>query len=307
MKHRRLGKSELYVSEIGLGCMSLGTQPDNVDKLIQHALARGVNFFDTADLYNQGVNEELVGAALKQHRHDVIIASKVGNRFTLGVSGWVWDPSPEHIRTSIIQTLRRLQTDYLDLYQIHGGTMEDPIDDIIDTLDTLQAQGLIRAYGISSIRPNVIRSYVEKSNIASVMMQYSLLDRRPEEMFKLLEKYGTSVIVRGPLASGLLSDNITERSIPDQYLSYSKADILQLHHSLTGVSQSLHAHQLRSVTHTSLRFAMYPKVVATTIPGASQLPQLSENLAAALSPELSESEYAKLRALSKLEFYQQHR
>ena len=99
-----------------------------------------------------------------------------------------------------------MQTDYLDLYQLHGGTLDDDIDGIIETFEDLKAQGLIRAYGISSIRPNVIREWVKKSNMASVMMQYSLLDRRPEEtVLDLLGQNGVGVIVRGPVAKGILS------------------------------------------------------------------------------------------------------
>ena len=83
--------------------------------------------------------------------------------------------------SAVDQSLKRLQTDYIDLYQLHGGTIEDPIDEMIEAFETLKAAGKIRYYGISSIRPNVIREYVKRSSIVSVMMQYSLLDRRPEE------------------------------------------------------------------------------------------------------------------------------
>jgi aryl-alcohol dehydrogenase-like predicted oxidoreductase len=307
MKHHQLGQSPLFVSEVGLGCMTLGTDSEAAERLVHKAIDLGANFFDTADLYNQGRNEEIVGAALKGKRHSVILASKVGNRFTSGVQGWTWDPSPTHIRASIEQTLRRLQTDYLDLYQIHGGTMEDPIDDIIDTMNDLQAQGLIRAYGISSIRPNVIRAYVEKSQIVSVMMQYSLLDRRPEEIFPLLEQQGVSVIARGPLASGILTDHFPDEKLPEQYLSYHKSELLRIRASIKDVGQSAHTHSLRSVTHTSLCFAMYPRVIATLIPGASKYSQLVENFTAVYSAHLSESEYAKLRAMSKAMTYTEHR
>lgn len=121
MKTNRLGSSELYVSEIGLGCMSLGTDEGQAVKLIHEALDQGVNFLDTADLYDAGRNEELVGKAIQGRREDVIIATKVGNRRVPGQEGWVWDPSKDYIKSAVKDSLRRLGTDYIDLYQLHGG------------------------------------------------------------------------------------------------------------------------------------------------------------------------------------------
>ena len=181
MKKRQLGNSDLFVSEIGFGCMSLPTNPSEADKIIQTALEHGINYFDTADLYNNGENEKIVGNALKSNRKQIILATKVGNRMNETGDGWVWDPSKKWITTAVHESLKRLQTDYIDVYQLHGGTMEDDADEVIDTMESLKKEGLIRAYGISSIRPNVIDRFLTKSNAVSVMMQYSLLDRRPEE------------------------------------------------------------------------------------------------------------------------------
>ena len=203
MRSNRLGSSDLLVSEIGLGCMSLGTDPRRAADIVHRAVELGVTFFDTADLYDRGVNEELVGRALRGVRDRVVIASKVGNRWREDGSGWDWDPSKAYIRQAVEGSLRRLGVEVIDLYQLHGGTIDDPVDETIEAFEELKAEGLIRYYGLSSIRPNVIREYVRRSNIASVMMQYSLLDRRPEEeVFGLLLDHGVSVIVRGPVAKG---------------------------------------------------------------------------------------------------------
>ncbi len=162
MKYKQLGQSNVQVSEIGYGCMSLGQDHTGNIKLLHRALELGVTFFDTADLYDRGFNEESVGRAFTGMREQVVIASKVGNRWREDGTSWDWDASPAYIRQAIEASLKRLQTDYLDLYQLHGGTLDD-IDSVIETFEGLKAQGLIRAYGISSIRPNVIREWVKKS------------------------------------------------------------------------------------------------------------------------------------------------
>lgn len=212
MKKRRLGTSELYVSEIGLGCMSLGRDEKHARSLIDQALELGINFLDTADLYDQGLNEEFVGRALKSRRNDIILATKVGNRFEVGKDGWWWDPSKKYIKEEVKESLRRLGTDYIDLYQLHGGTIDDPIDETIEAFEELKQEGVIRYYGISSIRPNVIKEWLKRSNIVSIMMQYSLLDRRPEEWFSLIQEHNVSVIARGPLAQGLLTERPLEKA-----------------------------------------------------------------------------------------------
>ena len=205
---QRLGASGLTVSEIGLGCMSLERAGDEAEAIVHRALDRGVTLFDTADLYGRGANEALLARALGARRREVIVATKVGNRWHDARDGWHWDPSPSYIRTAVEASLRRLATDYIDLYQLHGGTIDDPIDDVIATFEALRQAGTIRAWGISSIRPNVIREYAARASLASVMMQYSVLDRRPEERaMPLLRDRGISVIARGPVAKGLLADS----------------------------------------------------------------------------------------------------
>ncbi len=276
MNKRRIGTSDLYVSEIGLGCMSLGTDENHAIYLIHEALERGINYLDTADLYDRGLNEEFVGKAVKGKRDQVIIATKVGNRWRRDGSGWDWDPSKAYIKQAVKESLRRLQTDYIDLYQLHGGTIDDPIDETIEAFEELKQEGVIRWYGISSIRPNVIREYVKRSNIVSVMMQYSLLDRRPEEWFPLLREHHISVIARGPVARGLLTSRPLEQASSavkeHGYLDYSYEELQALIPKLKEKSE-----KRRSLTATALQFCLYDPVVAAVIPGASRLRQLEEN------------------------------
>lgn len=301
MRKHRLGTSDLYVSEIGLGLMSIGTDEAEAHRIIHEALDLGINFLDTADLYDQGRNEEITGRALKGRRSDVVLATKVGNRIIPGQDGWVWDASKAYIMEAVKQSLRRLGTDYIDLYQLHGGTMEDPIDDTIEAFETLKEQGWIRWYGISSIRPNVIREYVKRSNIVSVMNQYSIVDRRAEEeVIPLLAEHKISIIARGPVAKGILTDN-GEHKAEGGFLDYSKEELLELRSKLKQLSAG------RSLTHTALRYTMDNETVAVTLAGASSLQQLRDNVAACDAPPLTSEERAAIQAISKANRYTMHR
>src|ERR1700733_3678310 len=157
MEYSFLGKSDLKISRIGFGCMSLDPKDSNAVKILHRALDAGINYFDTADLYNKGENETMLGKAFQDVRHKLILATKVGNQWRDDGSGWDWNPSKKYILSAVDQSLKRLQTDHIDLYQLHGGTLEDPIDEIIETFELLKQQGKILYYGISSLRPNVIR------------------------------------------------------------------------------------------------------------------------------------------------------
>jgi len=205
MQYFPLGKSSLRVTRIGFGCMSLrGDEKKNIE-LIHRAIDLGINFFDTADIYNDGGNERLVGKAVRGKRDKLVLATKAGN-VRRADEGLDWNPSARHILAAAEASLKRLGVDCIDLYQLHGGTIQDNIDETIGAFERLQEQGKIRYYGISSIRPNVIREYIRRSSIVSVMMQYSLIDRRPEEAcLDLLHQHNIGVLARGGLAQGLLA------------------------------------------------------------------------------------------------------
>jgi len=303
LKKRRLGSSDLYVSELGLGCMSIGTDENTALNIIETALEEGVNYFDTADLYDAGENEKLVGEALKKVRDQVIIATKAGNRWKPDKTGWTWDPSKAYIKEAVKGSLKRLGTDYIDLYQLHGGTIQDPIDETIEAFEELKAEGLIRYYGISSIRPNVIREYVKKSNIVSVMMQYSMLDRRPEEeALPLLEEHGISVVTRGPVAKGLLSDMLLEKAADAGYLDYSLQDLQEI---LPLLKEKLAAQ--RPFTEVALHYNLANPAVASIVAGASSPNQVKQNAAAVNSKPLTEDEIAVIKKLTKANTYKEHR
>ena len=296
MKQNPLGQSRMLVSEIGFGCMSLPLDDAVSTRLLHRAVDAGVTFFDTADFYQQGQNETMVGHAFRGMRDQVVIASKVGNRWNPDGTTWRWDPSPEWIGQAIRQTLQRLQMDHLDLYQMHGGTLDDPIDDIIAALEQLQQQGLIRHYGISSIRPTVIREWLTRSRMTSVMMQYSLLDRRPEEAaLDLLQRHDVAVIARGPLARGILA---SKDAAP--YLGIPTEDVATVQR---GADHCVSTTRTRA--QVALQYAIAHPAVATAIPGASSDAQLLENLTACEPLRVGELE--ALRRLPSISRYDAHR
>ncbi|RNB84695.1 aldo/keto reductase [Brevibacillus fluminis] len=301
MKYNKLGTSELLVSEIGFGCMSIGTDEPKAISLLHEAMDLGINFFDTSDLYDYGQNEVLLGKAIKGRRDKLVVATKVGNRRIPGKEGWVWDPTKAYIKEAVKGSLQRLQTDYIDLYQLHGGTLEDNIDETIEAFEELKREGIIRYYGISSIRPNVIREYVNRSHIVSLMTQYSILDRRPEEeVLPLLEQHGINAIVRGPVASGLISERFREKA-QEGYLDYSRDELIDMLEKLEGL-----ADDSRSLSQIALRYALAHPAVASVIPGSSRPEQLLAN-AAAGNVKLKEEEIEWIRTISKVSRYVQHR
>jgi aryl-alcohol dehydrogenase-like predicted oxidoreductase len=293
MNYSTLGRSDLRVSEIGFGCMSLEQNQNDNTHLIHQAIDHGINFFDTADRYDKGWNETTLGHALKGKRDDVIIATKVGHQWNESDGAWEWRPTKQHILKAVDQSLGRLQTDRIDLYQLHGGTIDDPIDEIIDAFEILKKKGKIRFYGISSIRPNVIREYAERADIVSVMMQYSLLDRRPEEYcLGMLEDSDISVIARGSLAKGLLIDKP-----PSSCFGYDQEDVAAMQKALDETGNAIGA---------SIQFVLQQPAISVAAVGIRTEKQLKEVLNA-YSLKVSKVHLEKLAGMLKANVYEKHR
>ncbi|WP_047985371.1 aldo/keto reductase [Ornithinibacillus californiensis] len=303
MKRRKLGKSDIEVSVLTLGCMSLGTDKEKAKNIIDFALDAGINHLDTADLYDFGLNEEFVGDAIRNKRNEVILTTKVGNHFNKESKDWFWDPSKAYIVTEVKESLRRLKTDYIDFYMLHGGTLEDPIDETIEAFEELKKEGIIRAYGISSIRPNVIKEYINKSSIDGVMTQYSLLDRRPEEeILDLLHNNKISVLARGPLAKGMLSNQAQKQIVvkgANGYLEYSFEELKAVHEELTTISPN--------INELSLKYVLKHPAVASAVFGASSTKQVEESTSSNVNDPLSDKLYEKLKSITKNIRYLQHR
>ncbi len=298
MQYSKLGKSDLKVSRIGFGCMSLtGNTRDN-ELIVHKAIDSGINYFDTADLYEHGENEIRIGALLKLKRDQVVIATKVGNQYRADGNGWDWNPKKEYIITAVEGSLKRLQTDYIDLYQLHGGTIEDPIGETIEAFELLKEQGKIRFYGISSIRPNVIREYVKQSGIVSVMMQYSMLDRRPEEScLELLKKNEIGVLGRGSIAQGLLADKPAAA-----YLNWSAGQVAHAAAIVRSITK-----ENSSPAQTAIRFVLQHQALSSAVMGIRTLTQLEDIAAVADFPPLSTEEMDLLRHALTTQYYTAHR
>lgn len=287
----------MRISRIAFGCMSLGDEYAASERILHRALELGINFFDTADLYAKGLNETMVGKALKPYRQNVYIASKVGNQWRADGTGWDWNPRKDYILEQVEGSLKRLQVDHIDLYQLHGGTIEDNIDESIEAFELLKQQGKISNYGISSIRPNVIREYVKRSNIVSVMMQYSLLDRRPEETcLQLLQDNNIGVLARGTVAQGLL---VNKPAKP--YLNYSAEEVEKAARAIQSATDDQ-----RTAAQMAMRFALRTPGITSAVAGIRTMQQLEE-AAEAAKPFITEAELHTLRTVVVPNKYEQHR
>ena len=295
MEYRKLGKSSLMISQIGFGTMSLELNQSTSENLINRAIDGGINYFDTADIYQDGLNESFLGRVLQNKRENLILATKVGNKKRIDGSGMDWVPSKKYILTAVDASLKRLQTDYIDLYQLHGGTVDDPIDDIIEAFEFLKKAGKIREYGISSIRPNVIREYVKRSSIISVMMQYSLLDRRPEKsVFPLLIQNNVSVLARGTLAKGLLISKPAE-----SFLNYSRDQVEKLSQTLSLISN-------KTSYELAILFALTRAPISSAVIGIRTEKQLQDAIDIKSSPSLSFEEMKSLENIFLVNQYQNY-
>lgn len=295
--------SGIELSEVGLGCMSLGTDYDKAETIIESAIEQGITYFDTADVYDKGVNENIVGKALKkyQNRDDIVIGTKVGNHLQDDGSTF-WDPSKKYIKSAVKDSLRNLGLDELDLYQLHGGTIDDPLDETISAFDDLKQEGIVRAYGISSIRPNVIRYYLEHSQIETLMSQFNLIDNRPEDLVNEVNANNVKILARGPVFKGLLTANSSkalDNKFNEGIFDYTYQELGETIASIKEVENNL--------TALTFKYLKSQEALGSIIVGASSPAQLEENIknyeaAQAISDEQLKSARERVKNLQ----YTQH-
>ena len=291
MQKRYLGKSGLAVSALGMGCMSLsyGYGPAiNVEQgieLIRSAVAQGVTLFDTAEVYGPYLNEELVGAALKPYRHQVVIATKFGISINEN-NQQILNSRPEHIRQAVEGSLRRLQTDVIDLLYQHRVDPQVPIEDVAGTVKELINAGKVRYFGLSEAGADTIRRAHAVQPLAAVQSEYSMWWREPEEkILPLLQELGIGLVAFSPLGKGFLTGSIdanttfAENDFRRQVPRFAPA-ALKANQSLTQLLQSLAAKYQATAAQISLAWLLGQKPWIVPIPATTKLHRLKENLAA---------------------------
>ena len=308
MQHRKLGNQGLTVSELGLGCMGMSEfygKGDETESIatIHRALELGVTFLDTADMYGRGENEELVGRAIAQHREQVTIATKFGiqrgedNSFR-GISG-----SPEYVRIACEASLKRLNTDYIDLYYQHRVDPTVPIEDTVGAMAELVQQGKVRYIGLSEASAATIRRAAKVHPVSALQSEYSLWSRDIEdEIIPAIEELGIGLVAYSPLGRGFLSGTVTKIDdlAPDDYRRNSPrfqeenfAKNLQLVERVKEIASN------KGVTPGQLALAwlLAKSNEIVPIPGTKRRTYLEENIAAT-EIKLTEGELQNLEEVA---------
>jgi aryl-alcohol dehydrogenase-like predicted oxidoreductase len=294
MQKRKLGKSNLEVSAIGLGCMgmSFGYGPP-MDKreaisLIRTAVERGVTFFDTAEVYGAFTNEELVGEALEPFRGQVVIATKFG---------WKIDPSsrkavgldsrPEHIKEVAEGSLKRLRVDAIDLFYQHRVDPDVPIEDVAGAVKDLIRQGKVKHFGLSEAGAQTIRRAHAIQPVAAVQSEYSLWWRRPEEaVLPTLEELGIGFVPYSPLGKGFLTGKIDESTRLDSAdfrntIPRFTPENRKANQAVVELLGKVARRKKATPAQIALAWLLAQKPWIVPIPGTTKLHRLEENLGAA--------------------------
>jgi aryl-alcohol dehydrogenase-like predicted oxidoreductase len=324
MKYNQLGRTGLFVSEICLGAMTFGggvdggfwkaigalDQPE-VDAIVGRALAAGVNFIDTADVYHFGQSERLVGQALKNlgaARKDVVVATKFLGEMSSGPNDR--GASRGHIMDSVQGSLERLQLDHIDLYQIHGNDTVTPIDETLRALDDLTRQGLVRYIGVSNWAAWRIAKALGRSELhgyarfETLQAYYSIAGRDLErELVPMMAEEGLGLMVWSPLAGGLLSGKFGPGSTAPNDARRANFDFPPVDKDrawacIAAMREVGETHGV-SVARVALAWLLAKPQVMSVIIGAKTVEQLDDNLAA-VHLTLSAEEIARLDAVSDL-------
>lgn len=302
MQKRKLGKSNLEVSAIGLGCMgmSFGYGPPADKKemisLIRTAVERGITFFDTAEVYGPFTNEELVGEALEPLRDQVVIATKFGFKpDPNGGPRWIGlDSRPEHIKQVVEASLKRLNTDVIDLLYQHRVDPNVPIEDVAGAVKDLMQQGKVKHFGLSEAGVQTIRRAHKVQPVTALQSEYSLWWREPEaEVIPALEELGIGFVPFSPLGKGFLTGKISEdtefdktdfRNIVPRFTPENRKANQALVDQLGKFAQQKKA----TPAQIALAWLLAQKPWIVPIPGTTKLHRLEENIGATnvqLSPD----------------------
>jgi aryl-alcohol dehydrogenase-like predicted oxidoreductase len=315
MKYRPLGNTGVFVSELCLGAMTFGSQWEMIgaleqkeaDELVHRSLDEGINFFDTADVYSSGESEEILGRSLKGKRHDVVIATKVRGRMGPGANQV--GLSRLHIMQAAEASLKRLGTDYIDLYQIHRSDPETDIEETLIALTDLVRAGKVRYIGCSNMEAWELMRALGVSGqqgleaFKCTQSYYSLAGRDLEQQtIPLIQDQGLGLLVWSPLAGGFLSGKFTRENSPegtrratfdfppiDKERGYDIVDVMR---------PIAETHEV-SVAQVALAWLLHKKPVTSVIIGAKRMGQLEDNLGS-VDVALTDDEVAGLDEVSKI-------
>jgi aryl-alcohol dehydrogenase-like predicted oxidoreductase len=310
IEKRILGKSGIEVTKIGVGLWAIGGdewgEVDDRESLdmIDAALDLGINFFDTADVYGMGHSEKLLGRAMKGRRDQFIVATKIG---------WVGFDEEKQVSqydtvdkliAGVESNLERLQTDYVDLVQCHIDFREANMEVFVEGFQKLQAQGKVRAYGVSTSDFEYLQAFNADNKASTLQIDYSILNRTPEQdIFPYTMENDLGVLVRGPLAMGILTGKFTKdtrfedgdfrqnwiKNEDEHQVFLSDLEKVENLEPLTDG---------RSMAQLAIQFVMQHPAVTLAIPGAKRISQLKENVKAALLPELTHEEIALIDSIT---------
>jgi aryl-alcohol dehydrogenase-like predicted oxidoreductase len=290
MQKRKLGKNGPEVSALGLGCMGLSfgygpaTEKSQAIALIHAAIERGVSFFDTAEAYGPFANEELLGEALAPFRRQVVIATKFG--FAEGNALKGLDSRPSHIREVVEASLKRLNTDVIDLLYQHRVDPNIPIEDVAGTVKELIAEGKVKHFGMSEAGANTIRRAHAVQPVAALQSEYSLWWREPEtEVFPTLEELGIGFVPFSPLGRGFLTGAISETTQLDKndfrnVIPRFTAEARKANQALVAVLSEIAAQRKATSAQIALAWLLAKRPWIVPIPGTTKLHRLEENLGA---------------------------
>ncbi|MCM3724688.1 aldo/keto reductase [Neobacillus cucumis] len=311
MQKRRLGKSGLEVSAVGLGCMGMshGYGPASDKKemiwLIHEAIDRGVTFFDTAEVYGPYVNEELVGEALAPFKEKVVIATKFGIQMVDGKQ--VLDSKPERIRKSVEGSLKRLKIDTIDLYYQHRVDPNVPIEEVAGVVQNLIKEGKVKHWGLSEAGVKTIRRANSVHPLTAIQSEYSMMWRSPEEeLLPTLEELGIGFVPFSPLGKGFLTGKIDKNATFDSsdfrsIVPRFKPENIEANQVLVELIKEIAAGKDAMPAQIALAWVLAQKPWIVPIPGTRKLNRLEENLGAA-EVELTTGELSDLNnTLSKIE------
>lgn len=322
MKYKRLGNTELQVSEIGFGCSRIGGvfagESGKVLRVLHEALDAGITLYDTADMYSQGESETLIGRAFRDRRDRVVIASKGGyclpaqrklvarvkpllrpivralglkrEHLPANVTGTLsQDFSPQYLVQALEASLRRLKTDYLDIYQLHSPPPQVlQSGECIEVLETLKRQGKVRYYGVAADTPEDALLCLQYPEIATIQMPFGLLDLEAlDSTLPQAEARGVGVIARGCFGGGLLKETLTEQSLKETTAKWPQ--ILAYRRIAAG--------QGRPLLEMALQFCLRAPGVSVTLLGMRTEAHLTDNLRYYSAPPLTDAQYAEITSV----------